>query len=77
MAPRCARSDLPLEQCAHCTGDDDFQVHVIKREPENFGPWFTAAHYGRCANCDTDTDPGDDIRADGEEGYLCEWCGDG
>lgn len=40
------------------------------------GPWFIAAYYSECADCSTDIEPGDEIRADGDGGYLCRECGD-
>lgn len=40
------------------------------------GPWFTAACDGECAGCFADIGEGDEIRADGEGGYLCEPCGE-
>ena len=40
------------------------------------GPWFLAAYYGSCADCGADIEPDDQIRADGDGGYLCEDCGE-
>jgi DNA-directed RNA polymerase subunit RPC12/RpoP len=40
------------------------------------GTWFTAAYYGSCADCGEDVEPDDEIRADGEGGYLCRECGE-
>ncbi len=39
------------------------------------GPWFPAGYYGLCAQCAGDIEPDDPIRADGNDGYLCEACG--
>jgi DNA-directed RNA polymerase subunit RPC12/RpoP len=39
---------------------------------ERLGPWF---YYGSCAGCGADIEPDDEIRADGDGGYLCEDCG--
>jgi hypothetical protein len=40
------------------------------------GCWFVAAYNGSCAECGEDIGPDDEIRADGEGGYLCRECGD-
>ncbi len=36
------------------------------------GPWFTANFPGWCTECGGEIEPGDEIRADGEGGYVCE-----
>lgn len=41
----------------------------------DFGPWFTAQFDSECDDCGEDIEEGDQIRADGEGGYLCEECG--
>ena len=43
--------------------------------PGLWGPFFTAAYGGYCAGCGDGILPGDTIRADGDGGYLCEYCG--
>jgi hypothetical protein len=43
--------------------------------PADYGPWIAAAYYGECAGCGDDIEPGCQIRADGEGGWLCEDCG--
>jgi hypothetical protein len=40
------------------------------------GPWFVAAYHGNCADCGSDIEPDEEIRADGEGGYLCRDCGE-
>ena len=40
------------------------------------GPWFLAAYHGSCAGCGDGIEPDDEIRADGEGGYLCADCGE-
>jgi hypothetical protein len=40
------------------------------------GCWFVAAYHGDCAECGEDIDPDDEIRSDGEGGYLCRECGE-
>jgi hypothetical protein len=42
-----------------------------------FGPWFTATYDSGCAGpCGGKIYEGDEIRADGEGGWLCSVCGD-
>jgi hypothetical protein len=43
--------------------------------PQLWGPWFTAARHGECDGCGDGIFPGDEIRADGDGGYLCRQCG--
>ncbi|MGP4092981.1 hypothetical protein [Nonomuraea sp. KM90] len=38
------------------------------------GPWFHAGYPGECA-CGASFDEGDQIRADGEGGWVAECCG--
>lgn len=40
------------------------------------GPWFIASYDGECAGCGDEICEDDEIRADGEGGYLCGDCGD-
>lgn len=40
-----------------------------------FGPWIQARFAGECDGCLADIDTGDQIRADGEGGWLCSACG--
>jgi hypothetical protein len=41
------------------------------------GPWFLAAYStGECAECSEPISEGDEIRADGDGGWLCAGCGD-
>ena len=44
--------------------------------PELWGPRFTAAYHGVCTGCGDGISPGDEIRADGQDGYLCSDCGE-
>lgn len=41
----------------------------------DLGPWFTAMHESDCAGCGGEIMAGDEIRADGEGGWLCTECG--
>jgi hypothetical protein len=42
----------------------------------NYGPWFPARFDGDCDGCGGPFDEGDQIRSDGEGGWLCSDCGD-
>jgi hypothetical protein len=49
--------------------------YCIVTSMSTLGPWFVAAYHGECDGCGADIDDGDEIRADGEGGYLCRDCG--
>lgn len=68
---RCERTDLLVRDCAHCKKLPD-----PERVKPAVGDWFDARFPGRCSRCQTDFDPGDEIRADGEGGYLAACCGE-
>ena len=40
------------------------------------GPWFTARFDSDCDECGALISEGDQIRADGTGGYICEDCGE-
>ena len=40
------------------------------------GPWFPARYDSDCDGCGGPIYEGDEIRGDGEGGYLCEACGE-
>lgn len=42
----------------------------------SLGPWFEARYDGECAGCGDEFEAGEEIRADGEGGYLCGNCGE-
>lgn len=69
MAERCDITELLVTECAHCRKLPDPPEQRGER-----GPWFTARYVGDCS-CGTVFIPGDQIRADGEGGYLCDVCG--
>jgi hypothetical protein len=41
------------------------------------GPWCVAEYWGSCAGCGADITPGDEIRADGYNGWQGRCCGGG
>ena len=42
----------------------------------DFGPWITARFDSDCDGCGGQLIEGEDIRSDGEGGWLCESCGE-
>jgi hypothetical protein len=42
----------------------------------DYGPWLAAIYDSECDNCGADICGGDQIRSDGEGGWLCEECGE-
>lgn len=52
--------------------DDPFATSGALR----FGPIVTAEYEGLCTQCDWDIEEGDDIRADGEGGWMHADCGE-
>lgn len=73
---RCERTDLLIDQCACSTCRPDLDVEEVVASQR--GAWFKASYGGRCANCKTTFEAGDQIRADGfgNGGWLGECCGE-
>lgn len=72
---RCETTELLIAHCG-CKkhrGKDLDQVSTTTST--NWGRWFTAAYPGDCAECGEEIYEGDQIRANGEGGYLCSGCG--
>lgn len=71
----------PLEECKHeitranCTICTPRKTLQPARLSAGWGPWFRAGYEGECSECPADIVEGDQIRADGEGGWLCEACG--
>jgi hypothetical protein len=42
-----------------------------------FGSWFRAHHSGHCDGCGRASGRDEDIRSDGQRGWLARCCGDG
>ncbi|MEU5549227.1 hypothetical protein ABZ738_05610 [Micromonospora sp. NPDC047793] len=51
-------------------------VPVLDDSASRLGPWITAAYRGTCSGCGSRTEELDDIRADGDGGWLGRCCGD-
>lgn len=78
MTDYCDFSDLPRDQCGHCKrgGRPLPPDTMFQANPAEFGPWFEAQYPGRCAaDRRHGIEPGDQIRADGQGGYVCRTCG--
>lgn len=73
MSERCAYSDLPANQCAHCLGHAGPADE--RDEPRGSLRWAPARYPGRCADCGEPFDVGAQIRAHAE-GWIAECCGD-
>lgn len=63
-----------VSNCAFCRPTT---ASVQRRALERplLGPWFEARWPGNCDGCDEEYQAGDQIRADGEGGYLYGTCG--
>ncbi len=70
-SPRCTITDLLATQCAHCRPTPP----APKRDSARLGPWFAATYPGNCASCGARFDIFDQIRADGDGGWLADCCG--
>lgn len=66
--------DLERRICADCLPVGRMVPH--EQDPSMFGPWAEARHEGHCAGCGSEILPGDDIRADGQRGWLGRCCGE-
>lgn len=78
MAGRCDFSDLPVDQCGHCRAGTKTMPEEVQSSRDQFalGPWITAQYPGRCSeNARHPVRPGDQIRSDGQGGWLCADCG--
>lgn len=82
MSDRCDFSDLLKDQCGHCQDRErdaeasrDWRVRG-KHHRDIRGPWFGARFPGECDGCGGAIEEGDQIRSDGEGGWLCSDCGE-
>lgn len=67
--PQCSVTELLVDQCAHCRPAPPAPAR------SGLGPWFSANYRGDCAGCGAGFDLFDEIRADGEGGWLGACCG--
>lgn len=73
---RCEITDLLVDQCAHCRKLPDPVVEDDEDSgPPELGPWFAAGYRSYCSDGGEVISPGERIRADGQGGYLCSFCG--
>jgi hypothetical protein len=80
---RCDFSDLPKDMCGYCKPELLPQTRIPQAARNRMGPerprygsWFPASFPGECDGCGGHIDEGDQIRSDGEGGWLCEECGE-
>jgi hypothetical protein len=74
MAAYCEKYDLPAASCGHCTGAEARAAQAARDEQPVQAPVIDARWPGRCANCEREIRPGDQIRSDGAKGWLCPVC---
>jgi hypothetical protein len=74
MAERCAVTELLVAHCGCPKHRPDLRGERVT--PPARGVTFEAKYAGRCSKCATTFEPGEDIHADGEGGYLGECCGE-
>ena len=67
---RCGVTELLAEQCAHCR-----PAPPAERDNTGLGPWITSRYPGKCSGCGSRFDLFDQIRADGDGGWLANCCG--
>lgn len=75
MNEYCELTDLPKPTCSHCTGRTGDPADTALLAERNPGPWIRAEYRGQCAEGGERIKPGDQIRSDGQGGWLCESCG--
>jgi hypothetical protein len=66
--------DTSVSVCFDCLPAGRMVPH--EQDPALFGPWAEARFEGWCAGCGEAIMPGDDIRADGQGGWLGRCCGE-
>lgn len=80
-ADRCDFTDLLKDQCGHCRPERLPQPHISlavrnRMSPPRFGPWISARFDSECDGCGDQIEEGDQIRSNGEGGWICLECGE-
>ncbi|MER5703497.1 hypothetical protein ABT023_16350 [Micromonospora sp. NPDC002296] len=70
VEPRCTVTDLLVAQCAHC------RPAPVDDRVARIGPWISATYRGACSGCGARVEEFDEIRSDGDGGWLARCCGD-
>lgn len=65
---------IERRDCADCQQAASQRRARPAQDPD-YGPWFQAQFPGYCDGCGEPIEPGDQIRADGRGGWICEDCG--
>lgn len=73
---RCERTDLVVEQCAHCKGQQsvDEQVLAVRARLLRHPAWFASQYPGKCDACGEPFAPGTAIRMELRHGWIAECC---
>jgi hypothetical protein len=71
--------DMDPAYCAVCNGAEKraaaTEATDRRRTTGKPGPWFPARWDGKCSACGEEFGAGDEIRSDGDSGWLCPDCG--
>lgn len=70
---RC-KHEMPEGTCVTCR--PPARRPPAPREQPRYGRWFTAGYDSECDGCSGLIMEGDQIRSDGEGGWLCPACGE-
>jgi len=70
--------DLDPATCADCNGAAKRAAlrERSMRGTGGHGPWFRSRYDGKCSDCGELFSAGQKIRSDGDDGWLCEDCGE-
>jgi hypothetical protein len=68
--PRCPVTELVASQCAHCR-----PAQPADESASRLGPWIAAIYRGACSSCGSRIEEFDEIRSDGDGGWLATCCG--
>lgn len=78
MTERCERTELLVDDCAHCRGHKSIEEQVADERiqlGEARTRWFNAIYPGKCAGCGTPFDEGNLIHGvPGHAGWVAECC---
>lgn len=68
--------ELDAASCHFCAPRNHGRAPASTRpDGHKLGPWFSASYAGECDGCGDPVEVGDQIRSDGDGGWLCSLCG--
>lgn len=75
---RCEKSELPVDQCAHCLGHTDPERDAARQREQLLEQpgWFPARFPGMCEHCGEPFTAGTPIRMFLDRGWRAECCAD-